>query len=66
MCVASEPAGAAFIDSNVWVYAHLAGRGDARQAKAFALIQRDGELVISPQVVAEYYSVMLRNRQPDS
>ena len=58
--------GAAFVDTNIWVYAHLKKPGDARHARALALVQGGNEPVISPQVVAEYYSVMLRNAQGDA
>lgn len=64
---ASEPGpAAAFVDTNIWVYAHLKAPGDARHARALAVVQGGTELVISPQVVAEYYSVMLRNAQTDA
>jgi predicted nucleic acid-binding protein len=63
----SDSAGASvFVDTNIWVYAHLKAQGDARHEKALALVQSRIALVISPQVVAEYYSVMLRNAQTDS
>ena len=62
-----EPAlGRTFVDTNIWVYAHLNAPGDARHVRALALVQSEAELVISPQVVAEYYSVMLRNTQSDA
>ena len=64
---ASEPGpAAAFVDTNIWVYAHLKAPGDARHERALAVVQTGAELVISPQVVAEYYSVMLRNSQTDA
>jgi len=65
---ASEAARAsAFIDTNIWVYAHLKAPQDERHERALALVQRvDLDLIISPQVVAEYYSVMLRNRRTDA
>lgn len=59
-------AGAAFVDTNIWVYAHLKAPGDVRHERALALVQSRADLVISPQVVAEYYSVMLRNAQTDA
>jgi predicted nucleic acid-binding protein len=55
-----------FVDTNIWVYAHLKKDGDARHGRAFALVQSGMALVISPQVVAEYYNVMLRNKQTDA
>ena len=63
---ASEAAGPAFVDTNIWVYAHLAAPGDTRHAIALKLVESAGERVISPQVVAEYYSVMLRNSRSDA
>ena len=63
---ASEAAGSAFVDTNIWVYAHLAVPGDTRHAIALKLVESKGERVISPQVVAEYYSVMLRNSRSDA
>jgi predicted nucleic acid-binding protein len=64
---ASEPGpAAAFVDTNIWVYAHLKAPGDARHERALAVVQGGAEFVISPQVVAEYYSVMLRNAQTDT
>ena len=56
----------AFVDTNIWVYAHLKVPGDVRHERALALVQGRVDLVISPQVVAEYYNVMLRNAQTDS
>ena len=66
MSGASEAAGSAFVDTNIWVYAHLAVPGDTRHAIALKLVESSGERVISPQVVAEYYSVMLRNSRSDA
>jgi predicted nucleic acid-binding protein len=65
MPVESET-GAAFVDTNIWVYAHLKAPGDVRHERALAMVQSRDDLVISPQVVAEYYSVMLRNAQTDA
>ena len=63
----SEAAAAsAFVDTNIWVFAHLKAPGDARHERALALVRGRGDLVISPQVVAEYYNVMLRNAQTDA
>ena len=55
----------AFVDTNIWVYAHLKVPGYTRHERALAVVHGWAELVISPQVVAEYYSVMLRNAQTD-
>ena len=59
-------AASAFVDTNIWVYAHLKAPGDVRHERALALVQGGASLVISPQVVAEYYNVMLRNAQTDA
>lgn len=56
----------AFVDTNIWVYAHLKAPGDPRHERALALVQSGLSLVISPQVVAEYYNVMLRNARDDA
>ena len=64
---ASEPvAASAFVDTNIWAYAHLKAPDDIRHERALELVRGPAELVISPQVVAEYYSVMLRNDQSDT
>lgn len=55
-----------FVDTNVWVYAHLRAPRDVRHARALAALEQLAEPIISPQVVAEYYSVMLRNARPDA
>ena len=59
-------AASAFVDTNIWVYAHLRAPGDVRHERALALVQGRANLVVSPQVVAEYYGVMLRNAQADA
>lgn len=59
------PVAKVFVDTNLWVYAHLQARGDARHGLALDCLASTANKVISPQVVAEYYSVMLRNAQPD-
>lgn len=60
------PGDRVFVDTNLWVYAHLQAPGDARHALALHRLESEAEKVISPQVVAEYYSVMLRNAQTDA
>ena len=47
-------------------YAHLRVPGDQRHERALALVESGAGLVISPQVVAEYYNVMLRNARADA
>lgn len=65
MSAAAEISPAAFVDTNLWVYAHLRAPGDPRHARALMLLRDTRGLVISPQVVAEYYNVMLRHGQTD-
>lgn len=59
------PVARVFVDTNIWVYAHLHAPGDDRHRLALERLESEPAKVISPQVVAEYYSVMLRNKQPD-
>ncbi len=54
-----------FIDTNIWIYAHLRKANDTRHTVALDLVENLSNVVISPQVVAEYYSVMLRSGQSD-
>lgn len=61
-----SPGATAFVDTNIWVYAHLKTPGDDRHERALEVVQSGVGLVISPQVVAEYYSVMLRNARTDA
>ena len=53
-----------FADTNVWIYAHLQNENDPRCHKAAELV-RTLPLIISNQVVNEYYSVMLKNKASD-
>lgn len=55
-----------FVDTNVWVYAHLRKPGETRHELALRLIENLGDCVISPQVASEYYNVMLRSGQSDA
>ncbi len=57
--------GAKFIDTNIWIYAHLRKPDEPRHAIALDLVTNLNEGVISPQVLAEYYSVMLRSGLQD-
>lgn len=50
-----------FIDTNVWVYAHLEKQDDSRSAIAWELIHSSEATMISAQVVVEYFNVMRRN-----
>lgn len=55
-----------FVDTNIWVYAHLEKPGDAKHERALQVIKSPAGLVTSIQVVNEYYSVMLKNGAPDN
>jgi predicted nucleic acid-binding protein len=57
--------GAKFVDTNIWIYAHLRKPDEPRHAVALDLVSELDEGVISPQVMAEYYNVMLRSGQSD-
>jgi predicted nucleic acid-binding protein len=58
--------GASFVDTNIWVYAHLAAPDDPRCERAWGFIHRLESPVISAQVVAEYFNVMRRNGEDES
>ncbi|WP_295436739.1 PIN domain-containing protein [uncultured Thiodictyon sp.] len=58
--------GGSFVDTNIWVYAHLDSPDDARHSRALELVCGLTDGVISPQVAAEYYNVMRRARREDS
>lgn len=48
-----------FIDTNIWVYAHLEDTNEPRCELAWNFLSTLNAPVISPQVIAEYYNVML-------
>ena len=56
---------AQFVDTNIWVYAHVTGVADPKSEAARRLLCELDEPVISTQVLAEYSAVMIRNRLPD-
>ena len=53
------------VDTNIWIYAHLEKPGDARFEKAQQIVADPAGLVVSVQVLNEYYSVMLKNGADD-
>lgn len=55
-----------FVDTNIWVYAHLEEQDSRKSALAEAAINRHPERVVSTQVLNEYYSAMLKNRAQDN
>ncbi|WP_247215136.1 PIN domain-containing protein [Synechococcus sp. C9] len=54
-----------FIDTNIWVYSHLKQKDDRKSDIATSLLENLPTLVISTQVLSEYYSAMLKNKVPD-
>jgi len=46
-----------FVDTNIWVYAHLDDASDPRCERAWELVNNLIRPVISPQVIAEYYKL---------
>jgi len=55
-----------FVDTNIWVYAHLEGEDDTKHQTANTLVEAAVQpLVISTQVLHEYYSAMLKNKMTD-
>lgn len=57
--------GGSFVDTNIWVYAHLRAPNEPRHARALAFVETLIDGVISAQVMSEYYNVMLRAKQSD-
>jgi predicted nucleic acid-binding protein len=53
-----------FIDTNIWIYAHLE-TDDVKSNQALALLDSLPELIISTQVLNEYYAVMLKYKIAD-
>lgn len=60
------PVRSAFVDTNIWLYAHLRSPGDPRHERALERIRVEPAMVISPQVVGEYVVVMVRNKRPEA
>lgn len=57
--------GKILVDTNILVYAHLENLGDLKFVKATGIVADPSNLVISVQVLNEYYSVMLKNGASD-
>lgn len=53
-----------FIDTNIWIYAHLES-DDIKNNQALTLLDSLPELIISTQVLNEYYAVMLKYKIAD-
>ena len=58
--------GKILVDTNIWVYAHLESLEDDKFHKAVRIIGDPAGLVVSVQVLNEYYSVMLKNGADDA
>ena len=58
--------GSCFIDTNIWVYAHLDADEHTKSAIALRLLESSPILVTSTQVLNEYYSVMLKKKIADN
>ncbi len=54
-----------FIDTNIWVYAHLKEVGNNKHDRVLSLLERLPILVSSTQILSEYYSVMLKKKVED-
>ncbi|MFZ2725269.1 MAG: PIN domain-containing protein [Methylococcaceae bacterium] len=54
-----------FIDTNIWVYAHLNSENN-KSATALNLLENLPVLISSTQVLNEYYSVMLKKKIADN
>jgi predicted nucleic acid-binding protein len=52
----------AFIDTNIFVYAHLQEEGNPKCDAALALLENLPTVICSTQVLNEYYSAMLKNK----
>ncbi|PKN16090.1 MAG: twitching motility protein PilT [Deltaproteobacteria bacterium HGW-Deltaproteobacteria-23] len=57
--------GKILVDTNIWVYAHLENQKDDKFKQASQIVRNPSGLVVSVQVLNEYYSVMLKNRADD-
>ena len=56
---------AAFLDTNVLIYAHLKVDGDPRCSRAYRFLKASARFVLSTQVVAEYSARLIRQKLPD-
>jgi predicted nucleic acid-binding protein len=52
----------AFVDTNIFVYAHLYEEGNPKCEAALALLENLPTVICSTQVLNEYYSAMLKNK----
>jgi len=55
-----------FIDTNIWVYAKIDGNDSIKHKKAISLLRNlPNQIVISTQVINEYYSALSKNKIKD-
>jgi predicted nucleic acid-binding protein len=54
-----------FLDTNIWVYAHLKEVGNNKHDLALNILQSLPTIVTSTQVLNEYYSVLLKKKVSD-
>ncbi|MBF0428480.1 MAG: PIN domain-containing protein [Magnetococcales bacterium] len=54
-----------FIDTNIWIYAHLDQDNDKKGTIASRLVEVNSLCVVSTQVLNEYYNTMVRNKVDD-
>lgn len=52
----------AFIDTNIFVYAHFQEEGNSKCDAALALLENLPTVICSTQILNEYYSAMLKNK----
>jgi len=58
--------GKVFIDTNIWVYAKFRSQEDTKHKHAKELLSEiTSQIVVSTQVINEFYSVMMKNNVAD-
>ncbi|MEO5370653.1 MAG: PIN domain-containing protein [Magnetococcus sp. DMHC-1] len=55
-----------FVDTNIWIYAHLDQNSDAKGHVAANLVETIPRCVITTQVLSEYYSAMVKHHVEES
>lgn len=58
--------GEAFVDTNIWVYAHMDEDDNVKVRKVTVLVEAGPRYVISTQILNEYYATMIRHRVRES
>ncbi|MFA7503737.1 MAG: PIN domain-containing protein [Burkholderiaceae bacterium] len=57
---------AAFLDTNILIYAHLQVEDDPRCERAYRFLRTSTRFVLSTQVIAEYSARMIRQKLSDA